>query len=89
MSAQLIGLDYESDYRYVAFVTTSENETFYGEQQTFKTESNTEGVDDIQYKPKAVEEMRFDLQGHRLDAPKKGLNLIRMSDGTTKKAVVK
>ena len=31
----------------------------------------------------------FDLNGSRLDAPKKGLNIIRMSDGTSKKIVVK
>ena len=31
----------------------------------------------------------YDLNGYRLDAPKKGLNIIRMSDGTTKKVVVK
>ena len=31
----------------------------------------------------------YNLQGHRLDSPKKGLNIIRMSDGTTKKIVVK
>lgn len=31
----------------------------------------------------------FDLDGHRLDALKKGLNIIRMSDGTIKKVVIK
>lgn len=31
----------------------------------------------------------FDLQGNRLNYPRQGLNIIRMSDGTTKKVVVK
>ena len=31
----------------------------------------------------------FDMQGNRLNYPQKGLNIIRMSDGTTKKVLVK
>ena len=31
----------------------------------------------------------YDLKGHRLNAPQKGLIIIRMSDGTTKKVLVK
>jgi hypothetical protein len=31
----------------------------------------------------------FDLHGNRLNYPRKGVNIIRMSDGTTKKVVVK
>jgi len=29
----------------------------------------------------------YDLQGRRLDTPKKGLNIIRMSDGTIRKVM--
>ena len=32
---------------------------------------------------------RYDLQGHRLASPRRGLNIIRMSDGTVRKVVVK
>ena len=31
----------------------------------------------------------FDLQGRRLSSPTKGINIIRQSDGTTKKVIVK
>lgn len=31
----------------------------------------------------------YDLNGHRLSAPQKGINIIRMSDGTVKKVMVK
>ena len=37
MTAELTDLDYETEYHYVAFVTTSEGETFYGEERTFIT----------------------------------------------------
>ena len=31
----------------------------------------------------------YDLQGHRLATPKKGINIIRMSDGTSRKVFIK
>ena len=37
MTASLKNLRYSTEYCYVAFVETSENETFYGEMQTFTT----------------------------------------------------
>lgn len=37
----------------------------------------------------ATEEERFNLRGEKLSAPQRGVNIIRMSDGTTKKVVVK
>ena len=37
MEVELTDLAYNADYNYVAFVTTSENETFYGETKTFRT----------------------------------------------------
>lgn len=37
----------------------------------------------------AVEAARYNLQGVRIYAPQRGVNIIRMSDGTTKKVLVK
>ena len=37
----------------------------------------------------ATEQERYSLDGRRLNSPKKGINIIRMSDGTTKKVLVK
>ena len=45
--------------------------------------SEANGNDDI------IEEAYYDLQGHRLTAPQRGINIIRMSDGTTKKVLIK
>ncbi len=90
MTAELTGLDYDSEYCVVAFVKTSENETFYGEQQTFQTGIDTNGVEDVTAQPgKAEEVARYDIKGRRIDAPWKGLNIIRMSDGTVRKVMVK
>lgn len=32
---------------------------------------------------------RYDVRGNRLYTPQKGINIIRMSDGTTKKLMIK
>ena len=37
----------------------------------------------------AKEVVRYDLNGRRLDAPQRGLNILRMSDGTVRKVMVK
>ena len=89
MTAQLTGLDYESDYCYVAFVTTSENETFYGEMQTFKTGVDTSGIEDARVSEEPTVIVRYDLRGRRLNAPQTGVNILKMSDGTTRKVFVK
>ena len=89
MTAQLTGLDYDSDYCYVAFVTTSENETFYGEMQSFQTGEDTSGVETLVNKANDSKTAIYDIRGRRLDAPQRGINIIRMSNGVTKKVFVK
>jgi len=90
MTATLKGLRYGTDYCVVAFVTTSEGETFYGERQTFRTGIDTSGIETaVSPAAPATEAARYDLQGHRLATPRRGLNIIRMSDGTVRKVVVK
>ena len=46
-------------------------------------------IDAMEYAPMATNKAIYDLQGHQLAQPKKGLNIIRMSDGKTKKVIVK
>ena len=90
MVASLEGLDYETEYHYVAFVTTSGNETFYGEQQTFRTgEIDPDGIEGVEASEDAVEVARYDLQGRKIAEPQKGINIIRYSDGSTRKVMVK
>ena len=91
MNATLENLDYGSTYQCVAFATTSENETFYGEVQTFTTEAAPTGIEGVKEdagssKPVIVVAC-YDINGKQLSAPQKGLNIIKMSDGTTRKVV--
>ena len=90
MTAELTGLDYESTYNYVAFMTTSEGETYYGEVQTFNTGADTTPVQSVHVEEGTVKIVaRYDLQGRRLAAPKRGLNILRISNGSVRKVVVK
>ena len=38
---------------------------------------------------KAVEVARYSIDGTQLSAPQHGLNIVKMSDGTTRKVMVK
>ena len=47
MEVTLTGLDYQSEYSYVAFVKTTEGETFYGEVRSFSTGADPAGIHPI------------------------------------------
>ncbi len=90
MTAKLTGLSYNTTYSYVAFVETSEGETFYGEEMTFQTDDDLTGIEPIHNAPSIMhnEEAIYDLQGRRQTKMQKGINIIRMSNGTTRKVLV-
>ena len=92
MEVSLSNLDYESSYSYVAFATTSKG-TYYGEIKTFDTDSDPTGINGIKVDnatTASVHEIaRYNMQGRRITTPEKGVNIIKMSDGTTKKVFVK
>ena len=101
MTATLTNLEYATNYICVAFVETSEGETFYGEPQTFRT-ANVTGIEQIQINPDAThttdnntsESVRtivgyYNLQGQRITQPQKGIVIVRYSDGTSSKMLVK
>ena len=89
MSAKLTGLNGGRTYHYVAFMTTSKGVTYYGEELTFTVDGTTDIETYCVENNESVELMRYDLQGRRLDAPQRGINVIKMSNGTTKKIFVK
>ncbi len=93
MEASLTGLNYDSEYCYVAFAKTSNGETFYGELRTFTTEKDPTGIGNIRTDNTNVGEVhevaRYNMQGQRISVPERGINIIKMSDGTTRKVVVK
>ena len=99
MVASLKELEYETEYSYVAFVRTSGG-TFYGEKQTFTTgEMDPDGIEEVYSSESIVhssEEAVYDLSGRQIVNSKssnsklpRGINIIRMSDGTTRKVLVK
>lgn len=91
MEATLSGLDFNSTYSYTAFVKTSENETFYGNEQTISITEDPEGVFSTTTETKKTTNPIgiYDLNGRKLAEPQRGINVIRYKDGTAKKMVVK
>lgn len=93
MTATFTGLEYSSTYSYLAFVTTSEGETFYGEEQTFTTEDDPTGIEEIPAEPAEQKPVtivaQYNMSGMPISSPQKGINILRMSDGTVQKVLVK
>ena len=98
MTAVFEDLDYETEYCYVAFVKTEENETFFGEVQTFSTNVDPDGIEEVQSSESIVhsEEAVYDLSGRQVVNGQlsngklpRGINIIRYSDGTTRKVLMK
>ena len=74
-----------SGWSSIPSVMPAEDVTVYG---SFAVDPNFAGIDwvtDNETKPKAY----YSVDGKRLETEQKGLNIIRMSDGTTRKVVVK
>ena len=75
-------------YIYRVYVTTASG-TFYGEEQHFTTPVAT-GVETPKEKGKVTIEGYYDLNGHRINGLNdKGMTIIRMSDGSSKKVMRK
>ncbi len=90
MEASLTGLEYNATYCYVAYVTTSEGETFYGEQQSFTTGEDLTHVESIVNEPAAVNIVAiYDASGRKQPRMQHGVNIVRMSDGTVRKIMMK
>lgn len=86
MKATLTDLDYDSEYSCVAFVTTTDGKTFYGEEQKFSTGEAPAAIGTVESNNEPVIEVaRYNLNGQLISSPQKGVNIIRYSDGTSKK----
>jgi len=90
MSVVIEGLTPGTAYCYRAFVKTGGGTT-YGEEQTFTTEADPTGIGCVEMAAPAVPAVigYYDLNGRRLDAPGRGFNIVRYSDGTTRKLLMK
>lgn len=92
MVASLDDLEPETEYCYVAFVKTTGNGIFYGEEQTFRTGPlDPDGIESLTPALSKREGEWYDLSGRQIANGKlpSGINIIRMSDGTTKKVLIK
>ena len=91
MSATLANLEYNSTYKYRAFVTTAKGTT-YGDEVEFETGNDPVGVESIIIDKSATEVFeiaRYDIHGRLLSKPSRGINIIIYSDGTTRKEIIK
>ena len=90
MKTTLAGLEYDTEYCFVAFVKTGNGAIFYGEQQSFRTTSDPDGIKEIKNDEiRMKDESWYDLSGRKLAKPQKGINIVRYSDGTSKKVLIK
>ncbi len=90
MSYSLDGLTPYTTYTYRTFATTDSNTT-YGEDVQFFTSSDTTGIGSINaygINGDNVEGI-YSPDGQKLNALSKGVNIVRLKDGTTKKVYVK
>ena len=96
MTAELQDLQYEVEYRYVAFVTTADGKTYYGEEQSLKIDDPT-GIQTVEAEtPTSSDVKAYTLTGALIYSGaedkmqlEKGLYIIRYTNGTTKKVVIK
>ena len=47
------------------------------------------GIETAKTDGEVIEKSRYTVDGSRLSSPRRGINIIKMSDGTTKKVLVK
>ena len=91
MTAELRDLRPGTTYCCRAFVKTA-TRTTYGETQTFTTEGDPTGIDDITIDtPAAMPTVTgyYDLSGRKSDTPHHGVNIVRYSDGAARKVIMK
>ncbi len=86
ISATISSLTNGTTYTYRAYATTSAGTT-YGAEKTFTT-AVPEGIGGINADNENVEGC-YTTSGQQTDAPVKGVNIVRMSDGTARKVLVK
>lgn len=94
MTATLPALTYGTEYTCVAFVTTTEGETFYGQPQTFYSGDDPDAIDEIHEDspssvPSTILPGYYDLNGRRVDSPTHGIYILRLEDGTARKILKK
>ncbi len=86
MSVTVTNLKSNTIYTYRAYAITASGTT-YGENVSFTTLENTDGVSYVN--ADLEEEARYTTDGKKVSQPQRGVNIVRYSDGTAKKVLVK
>ena len=93
LTTTLNDLEYDSEYCCVAFVTTTDGSTFYGEEQTFITGEAPSDIESVESESTSdelvIEVARYNINGQQISTPQKGMNIIKYKSGKVKKVVVK
>ena len=91
MSANISGLKIGATYKYRAYVKTNKG-TIYGEEQEFRM-TNVTGIESVyndeQRGGEVYEVARYNMHGRRISTPERGINIVKMSNGTTRKIAIK
>ena len=66
-----------------------EKHYWYPEMPVFSLKSSTNGITGTQTSADVREVARFTIDGKRISQPQRGVNIVKYSDGTVKKVVVK
>lgn len=89
MIVTLTDLQPNCAYTFRSFVKTASGTT-YGEERSLITESDPTGIGNVEYGvPSTAITGYYDLEGRKYNEPQKGLNIIRYSDGSARKIMVK
>lgn len=89
MTATLTDLAPGTTYNVRAFVKTASGTT-YGEEQVFITATDATGIGNVGTGTAGPTVTGYyDINGRRLSEPRKGINIVRYSDGTIRKVIVK
>ncbi len=88
MAVTLTGLASNTTYIYRAYAKT-DGGTTYGEEVTFTTLEDTDAVSDITANGNAEATGYYTTDGKQVPTLQKGMNIIRYSDGTTNKVLVR
>ena len=72
------------------YISGEINDLWVSNAEAVKLDGTSSGINDIiSAGENAVEVARYALDGTQLSVPTKGVNIVKMSDGTTKKVIVK
>ncbi len=86
MTASITDLAYGTTYSYRAYAI-DETGTRYGDTLTFTTDV-LEGISSVSLDDSDVEGY-YSVSGLKLNAPQKGINIVRYANGITKKVIIK